>query len=271
MGFAQHDADWNFTNVKSPFVRVYYVTHGQATVEMGSQTHLLLPGNLYLIPAFTVHSDHCAGDFSLYYLHAYESQTKGLSIFDRFQFPFGVPATALHKQLLQRLVDINPQRQLRRYDPLWYDNTYMLHESIAQTASQPFDILFETQGILRMLMAAFLRGAKPKLQWTDKRLVDSMLYIGSHLSEPLTVRELASVSCLSADHFIRLFKKEMGCTPMVYVLSKRIEKAQSMLILTNLSIKDIAFQLSFVSLPHFNRVFKKMVGQTPMNYRYSAK
>lgn len=270
-GFAQHHGDWNFLNVKSPFARIYYVTKGQATVQIGQQTHVLRPGNLYLLPAFTEHSDSCDSDFSLFYLHVYESHAKGLSVFDKFRFPFGVLATELQQQLVQRLMDINPHRQLRQYDPRWYDNSSTLQKSIAQTAILPFDVLWETQGIIQMLMSAFLKGATQKLQATDKRLVDSLLYIHENLSRPFTVTELAGVGCLSADHFIRLFKREMGCTPMAYVLSKRIEKAQSMLVFTDLCVKDIAFRLGFASLPHFNRVFKKAVGQTPVAYRGMAK
>lgn len=56
VGFARHDGDWNWKNVRSPFARLYLVTEGRAHIVMFNASYELTPGHLYLIPSFTTHS-----------------------------------------------------------------------------------------------------------------------------------------------------------------------------------------------------------------------
>ena len=65
-GLALHDADWNWKNVYSPFTRLYYVTEGEAQVELEDGLHDLTPGHLYIIPAFCRHTNICHGPFVHY-------------------------------------------------------------------------------------------------------------------------------------------------------------------------------------------------------------
>lgn len=82
----------------------------------------------------------------------------------------------------------------------------------------------------------------------------------------LSVSQLSELCFLSSDHYIRLFKKEMNCTPIQYINQKKIERAQLLLSLKNESIKEIAYSLSFENISYFNRLFKKMTGKTPRQY-----
>ena len=50
----------------------------------------------------------------------------------------------------------------------------------------------------------------------DNRIAKTVLYIRKHLNEAIELEKLAEISCLSKDHFIRLFKKELGTTPLQY-------------------------------------------------------
>ena len=71
----------------------------------------------------------------------------------------------------------------------------------------------------------------------------------------------------SESQTIRLFKKIFGITPYTYVLSKKIEFAQKLLIDTNLSIKEIATKLCFADEYYFSNIFKEKTGKTPTEYR----
>lgn len=72
---------------------------------------------------------------------------------------------------------------------------------------------------------------------------------------------------LSKDHFIRLFKQETGSTPLKYIIQKKIEKAQLILVTEDISVKNLAYKLSFEDYSYFNRVFKKTTGITPKEYK----
>ena len=97
-----------------------------------------------------------------------------------------------------------------------------------------------------------------------------LAYIRAHLSAKPDLAALAAVSCLSKDHLIRLFKREMNATPLSYINQKRVERAQLRLLTESTPVKEIAYQLGFEDQTYFNRIFKKITGLTPMSYRKSS-
>ena len=69
VGKAQHNGDWNWREVSSPFTRIYYVTKGEAWLHLPKEMIKLRPHFLYIIPAYTLHSYECHSVFEHYYLH----------------------------------------------------------------------------------------------------------------------------------------------------------------------------------------------------------
>jgi YesN/AraC family two-component response regulator len=59
----------------------------------------------------------------------------------------------------------------------------------------------------------------------------------------------------------------MKCTPTQYINQKRIERAQTMLLIEGKQIKEISYALSFENVSYFNRLFKSHTGLTPNEYR----
>jgi len=269
-GFALHHSDWNYSGIRSPYARIYYVISGTATVTIDNCIYSLKPDHLYLIPTFTEHSDACEGEFSLCYLHVFELNTTSLSVFELFKLPVEVVAHSIDLSLMKRVLQINPQRELKKFDPLLYDNETTLKANLAESAQSPVSMSMETQGILQQLISRFLVDAELRFSASDQRILNSLTFIFNHLTSEITIRQLAEMNCLSVDHYIRLFKKEMSCTPLHYIQTKRIEKAQSLLAFSSSTVKDIAYHLSFENVSYFNRLFKKLAGQTPVAYRRSV-
>lgn len=267
IGVAVHYADWNYKNVSSPFVRIYLVQEGRAWLHLPEKIQELTPGHLYIIPPFTLHSYECDNHFLLCYMHIYETQSSSDRIFEDFIFSTEVQASSLDIQLIKRLYEINPGRELKRYDPSDYDNSSTLFRTILSHSQVPVSSNFATTGILYLLCSRFLTEAMHKFETTDNRIRKALRYIRQHIDQPIGVDELSSFCCLSKDHFIRLFKKEMHLTPVRYINQKKIEKAQLKIITGNLSVKDIAYSLSLDNISYFNRLFKKYTGISPTQYR----
>ena len=61
-------------------------------------------------------------------------------------------------------------------------------------------------------------------------------YVEVHLGESIDLSMLAGVAGLSVHHFARQFKQSAGVTPHVYLTQKRVERAQEMLVQTDLSV-----------------------------------
>ncbi|MES2018048.1 MAG: AraC family transcriptional regulator [Pseudomonadota bacterium] len=85
------------------------------------------------------------------------------------------------------------------------------------------------------------------------------------------VRRLASVSHVSEAHFARSFKEAFGVPPHRYLLSRRIERAMTMLRDSSLSITEIAYQTGWRSLGTFGRIFRDITGDSPSEIRTRAR
>lgn len=267
IGYSELNANWNWKDIYSPFARIYYVKGGTARTKIGNQVHILEPDHLYLTPPFTLHDDECDSYFSLFYIHFYEKVTNKEPIFDKYEFPIGIKASELDHLLTERLLEINPDRHLRHFDPEMYDNFPTFSEYVAYNNKMPICSVVETQGILYQLMSKFIEKAKIKSGKKDARIGSSLKYIHENIDKDISIQKLANMCCISEDHFIRIFKKEMDCTPLKYINLKKIEKAQLLLLTTDMPVRDIALELLIDNISYFNKIFKQHTGKTPGQYR----
>ena len=76
---------------------------------------------------------------------------------------------------------------------------------------------------------------------------------------------------MSPAHFARSFKDAFGVPPHRYLLTRRIERAKTLLRDTDTPIIDIAFETGWNSLGTFGRVFHDVTGQTPTALRESER
>ena len=124
---------------------------------------------------------------------------------------------------------------------------------------QSLSCQFETQGILFQLMARFLaeESFSPQVEaMIPSKIMDSINYIQLNMSEKLSVKMLALRVNMHVDYFSRLFLQTMGVRPMAYILDKRIERAQYLMITRDMTLEEIATQTGFENVPYFSKVFK---------------
>ncbi len=95
----------------------------------------------------------------------------------------------------------------------------------------------------------------------------ALAYIGAHLAEHLTLREVSRIVYLSPSHFSRLFAQKVGIPFNEYVLSCRINAARTLLTETHLPIELIAAKVGIGSASQFSQTFKRMTGFSPRAYR----
>lgn len=92
-------------------------------------------------------------------------------------------------------------------------------------------------------------------------------YIEENISNRIDINELAQMTRWSSQHFIRVFTQFMGDTPYQFILKKKIEKAKVLVTESDISMKDIAFELGFQSYGNFCKLFKRETGKNPDEYR----
>jgi len=269
IGYACLDTHWNYDNVISPFARLSYVTKGSAKVYHHKQEFELKPGYLYLIPSFTYSRYKCDHYNEQYYISFFEDIKSGMSIFNLKSFIYEIKAQEADINYFKRLLEINPDRALVDDDPEVYDNRPTLLNFQKKNDQLSSAHYLETNGILRILMSRFMTEQDTSISKTDtiNNLGKVISFISENLHEEITVSELASYCHLSDDYFSRIFKKHFGMRPNFYMQSKRIERAQLLLLTTNYSLHQIAEKVGFENLSYFSRVFKKHTGKTPGSFR----
>jgi AraC-like DNA-binding protein len=94
----------------------------------------------------------------------------------------------------------------------------------------------------------------------------SLKYIDSHLSENITLEEIANVAHMSKNYFCRIFKKLNGMSPWDYITVKRIEHAVMLLNTTDLTRLEIAQRCGYNNTSNFYYAFKKVTGKAPGDY-----
>jgi AraC-like DNA-binding protein len=88
-------------------------------------------------------------------------------------------------------------------------------------------------------------------------------------AEAVTVADMARASGLSPAHFSRAFTGAFGETPHRYLLTRRLERAATLLRTTDRKVVDICFLVGLGSVGSFTTSFRRMFGMTPTQYRRS--
>jgi AraC family transcriptional regulator len=101
-------------------------------------------------------------------------------------------------------------------------------------------------------------------KWRLKRAIE---YIDANLSEPISLADIASAAGLSRMHFAAQFRVTTGLRPHEFLLQKRIERAQTLLLTTRMPLVEIALDAGFKTQAHFTTVFARLVGETPNVWR----
>ncbi len=97
-----------------------------------------------------------------------------------------------------------------------------------------------------------------------RRVLD---YISAHITDEITVTDLAGVAGLSIFHFARMFTLAVGVPPRRYIGRMRLERAMAEIAGGRSSLAKIAFDARFSSQASFTRAFRRATGMSPGEYR----
>ncbi|AEI47435.1 helix-turn-helix domain-containing protein [Runella slithyformis] len=267
----QLNKSWNYKDIISPFYRLYLISEGHGTLCNAAQSIALESGYLYLIPSFTSCSYVCPEQLTQYYLHILEDSSDAASLFIANRKIIKVPAFPGDFIHFKRLLELNPERGLLKSEnPEDYEKQPVIQEFQQLNNRLSLSAYVETQGIILQLISRFLDTAyfQPEpINTIPFKIAESIRYIQTHLHTNLTVEQLAEKAHQSPDYFSGIFKKNTGERPLAYIQLKRIERAQFLMITSDLTLTEIATETGFESLAYFSRMFKKVTGQPPSVYR----
>ncbi|MEI9887625.1 MAG: AraC family transcriptional regulator [Rhizomicrobium sp.] len=96
-------------------------------------------------------------------------------------------------------------------------------------------------------------------------------YIEANLDKSVTVRDLSAVARLGPNYFQRAFKKQFEVSPHAFVMQRRIDKAQELMLTTDEPLCAIALAAGFSDQAHLTTRFHRIVGTTPSLWRRERK
>lgn len=92
-------------------------------------------------------------------------------------------------------------------------------------------------------------------------------YIKQNLKENMNLKILSDKACMSTTSFYRFFKRELGMSPIEYILNEKIKCAKNLLKNPTLQINEVCYLSGFEDANYFIRLFKKHEGITPKQYQ----
>lgn len=105
------------------------------------------------------------------------------------------------------------------------------------------------------------RGLAP---WQVRRV---LAHIEANLNTSIRNKDLAAIARLSEYHFNVAFRGSVGDSPHEYIIRRRMERAQGLMLSTEKSLSEIALECGLADQAHFCRLFRRIVGDTPAAWR----
>ncbi|MGI9524371.1 MAG: helix-turn-helix domain-containing protein, partial [Hyphomicrobiaceae bacterium] len=109
-----------------------------------------------------------------------------------------------------------------------------------------------------------------KTGFNDFRIRKSIQIMQNSLCNPIDMNAIARQAGLSRPHFFKLFRRQTGLTPHLYMNTLRVETAIARVAETCESVTEIGLDLGFSSQSSFTRFFSLNVGMAPTDYRRVA-
>jgi AraC-like DNA-binding protein len=238
-------AFWNTIDLCAPWWRFYYNYEAGGSVAIDGATTELTPDKVYLIPPFTHMTASCRGNPLQFFIHFGTWRNLTLPPQGIYQFPYSEDFRTMIRACFSDAPgrERSPDRSLGCLD-------------IAVRA-------------LRQLRVAYPQAHHDRSA-IDPRLEEALQILWDSLGKDLSGAELAERFGMSADGFIRLFKRGIGLSPMAYQKRQRLYGAAQQLLSTDLPIDLIAEQSGYQDRFAFSKAFKGQFGIPPKAFKTQA-
>lgn len=116
----------------------------------------------------------------------------------------------------------------------------------------------------------FGTGAAPEVHLPPP-IARVMAHVETNLARPLPVGRLAAIAEMSRGHFVRQFRAAAGMAPSGWVLERRIERIERLLLATDMSVAAIAMATGFADGNYLGKAFRRRRGVAPLEFRASRR
>lgn len=105
----------------------------------------------------------------------------------------------------------------------------------------------------------------------NRHLLNAVTYLEEHLEEPFSIDDCADHVGVSRRQIERLFRKNLGVTPLQYLAGLRLQHGRALLAETDMSVLDVAIACGYGSSAHFSKSFRARFGVSPHRFSHFRK
>lgn len=257
---------WTKRPYKNNFFEIVYVEEGTGKQCINEHQFEYNKGNIFFLPPLDCHSFDILTPSKFYFIkftdHFFLNKEDSLSYqiwFDKISY-----VIANYNKVPGDIISTEQERQFI------INNIKMIHkEYLCSDSYSDAIITGAIASILNILARSIEKKYVDKANETDKRLGEIIRYINTHItdSEKLRLQNLADKFNISKSYFSEYFKKQAGISLINYILKSKLKIVETKILHTDLSLKEIAWQLNFTDSSHLARSFKKEYGMTIKEFK----
>ncbi|QTF91911.1 AraC family transcriptional regulator [Halomonas sp. BM-2019] len=226
-----------------------FISEGLGTHIIGGQEYRTRRGDVLIYNSGTLHDESASPEVGIvaYCCGFRNLQLRGLPV-NHLVTEQGCPvlASGEHHDTFEGLMRL-------LYDQVWQGSDEICHHLL--------------QALIQ-LVGRLLERHEPRLDLPGYDFGQEVRrYIDERYAEALDLQNMAERFKVSHFHLAHRFKTAVGCSPIHYLIRRRVGEAQSLLITTDLSVAEIAERVGYRHASYFTTAFKKVVGVTPGDYR----
>lgn len=240
-GITNCDEQYTVYREKSYCYILEYIYNGSGTLFCNGREYSVSKGDAYLLPKGSNHRYYPDKTWDKIWFNIDGTLVSNLI------FAYGLENTIVFKNFNRKNL----------FDDLFeITNSQKPTAEIMLSASIQFHIII--QEMYNSMQKISYDGNVNKI----KKMLDNNLY-----QKDISLKSIADELCISQAQVINIFKRTFNMTPYQYFAKKRIEIAASLLLNSNLQVKEIAELLNYSDQPYFSNAFKKTMGISPEKYR----
>ncbi|WP_430933777.1 AraC family transcriptional regulator [Saccharicrinis sp. 156] len=262
-------SSWEKRPHKHNFFEIVYVDKGSGFQCINQHEFEYKEGNIFLLPPLDCHSFKINEPSRFYFVRFTDNfflKDDGLTNYNEW-FDKIAYITANYNKVPG---DIIPTERERNFI---IDNIKSIYQEYLASDNYSDSIIAgSVASILNILARSIEKRYVDQANEIDNRFGEILRFINTNIfnSDKLRVPFLADKFGISKSYFSQYFKKQAGVSLADYIIKSKLRIVETKVLHTDLSLKEIAFQLNFTDSSHLSKSFKKVYGMTVKQFKNSG-